>query len=225
MLHFQIGTDFDPKEQIFRNYPLFLGPESEIALRHVWGAGIEATLLVAWIDPVGIVASLQNITITKESLIAAHKPKLNAPLRPGVWTLKVLYKWRICAEVQFVVMPYSFHKLVPSTSDEVKSLHNGPSGMYSHIDYGNMKVKLGVNYPEKQIQKSVIDGHKVGQDLKEWVDELSSFSWSVQDTCTVTDLGHSCPPLDLCTDTRWSSLSPDPKSDVSQIMLSNLKIR
>ncbi|XP_045214811.2 xylosyltransferase 2-like [Mercenaria mercenaria] len=220
----EVGTDFDPKELVFRNYPKFLGPNSEVALRHVWGYGTETTLSVAWIDPVGIVAVYQDITVTKETRIDAHKPKLKAPLRPGVWTVKLLYRLKVCAEVQFVVLPYSTQNNVPLTRDQAISLHNGPQGLYSHTNYSDFTEKLGIKDSAKLYQESVINGRKVGPDLEAWIDKLSAFSWSVQDTCSVFDLGQSCPPIDLCVNTRWSSLSPDPKSEISQIMLSNLKI-
>ena len=212
------------KELLFRNYPKFLGPNSELALRHVWGYGTEATFSVAWIDPAGTVAAYQDITVTKETHIDAHKPKLKTPLRPGVWTVKLLYKLKICAEIQFVILPLSTHNNVPLTLDEAISLHNGPLGLYSVTDFTLFTEKLGIKDPKKLLQESVINGRKVGPDLDAWIDELSAFSWSVQDTCTVVELGENCPPLDLCSSTRWSSMSPDPKSEISQIMLSNLKI-
>lgn len=220
----EVGTDFDPKELVFRNYPKFLGPDSEVALRHVWGYGAETTLTVAWIDPAGVVALYKDITVTKESLIDVHKPKLKTPLRPGVWTVKVLYRLKICAEIQFVVLPYSMQTNVPVTLDQVVSLHNGPTGLYSIQNFSDFTDKLNVKNPKKLYEESVINGRKVGQELEKWIDELLGFSWSVQDTCTATDLGQSCPPLALCANTRWSSLSPDPKSEISQIMLTNLKI-
>lgn len=224
MSFFQVGTDFDPKELLFRNYPKFLGPESEVALRHVWGYGAEATFSVAWIDPAGIVAAYKDVTVTKESFIDAHKPKLKTPLRPGVWTVKVLYKLKVCAETQFVVLPYSTQRNVPINLEQALALHNGPPGLYSHTNYSDFTEKLGVINPEKLYQESVINGKRVGLELEVWIDKLSEFSWSVQDTCTTTDLGQRCPPLDLCINTRWSSMSPDLKSEISQIMLNNLKI-
>ncbi|KAL4240387.1 Xylosyltransferase 1 [Mactra antiquata] len=212
----EVGTDFDVKELVFRNYAGFLGPDSDIGLRHVWGYGLEASLSVAWIDPAGIVAAYLDLTVAKDARIDFQKPKLKHPLRPGVWTVKLLYKLKVCVEIQFVVLPYT------NTLDgkelglnEVITTHNGPDGLYSSMNFSDFTGKLGLDIQKELYRNSVINGRKVGKDLEEWVDELSSFSWSIQDTCSSRNLPYSCLPLNICSNTRWSSLSPDLKCDLS----------
>ena len=53
----QVGTRFDPKEEIFRNYAGLFGPYSEVELLHSWGAqGSQFTFTAVFVDPSNNVA-------------------------------------------------------------------------------------------------------------------------------------------------------------------------
>ena len=210
----QVGTDFDPKELIFRNYAGLIGPNSEVALSHVWGYGTEGVVTFAWIDPAGNVASFQDVTIAKESLIEVHKPRIKTPLRPGVWMVKVLHLNRIVVEVKFLVLPFATINGASISEEQVKQFHNGPSGPYTVENLNDFQWKLKVSNPEELQSKAVINGKKIGKDLLTWIDKLSMEFWTVLDTCSLEDLGSKCPELNLCSETSWSSLSPDPKSEI-----------
>lgn len=56
----------------------------------------------------------------------------------------------------------------------------------------------------------------VGKDLEKWTDNSLSDFWSVGGVCTKT-ASTLCPSLPVCSDTHWSSLSPDSKSDLGSI--------
>ena len=213
----QIGTDFDPKELIFRNYAGFIGPKSELALSHIWGYGTEGVVTFAWIDPAGDVASYQDVTVGKESLIEVHKPRIKTPLRPGVWTVKVLHVNRIAVEVKFLVLPFATINGAPVTEEQVNKLHNGPSGPYTLENLNDFQEKLKVSNPEELKSKSVINGKKFGKDLLSWIDELTYQFWTAHDMCSEEDLGFKCPELNLCSETSWSSMSPDPKSEIKGV--------
>ncbi|XP_052788050.1 xylosyltransferase oxt-like isoform X2 [Mya arenaria] len=216
LITLEVGSDFDPKEQIFRNYPKFLGPESDVRLRHVWRYGSDFIIGVAWVDPTGEVASYQDVTVGKESLIDAQNPKLKSPLRPGVWKVKILYRLKVCAEVQFLILPFSIYKGKPLTRELVSQLHNGPpEGKYGLNNYSDISETLGLN-SSKAIQRlSVINGQRVGNDLEAWIDQLTMEFWSVQDACATVSVDNICAPMEKCKDMAWSSFSPDPKSDIS----------
>lgn len=219
-LSFQVGTDFDLKERVFRNYPRFLGPESPVRLRHVWRFGEDFRIHVAWIDPIGVLASYQEMTVGKESLIDAQNPRIKTPLRPGVWTIKIVYKLKVCAEVQFLVLPYSIYKGRPMTANVTAQLHSGPvNGKYSVDDINTDGISqeiLGVNASASAAlrEQSVLDSARVADHLAEWTDHLTTEFWSVQDACSSVRVD-TCGAVDICTETSWSSLSPDPKSELS----------
>ena len=108
---FQVGSEFDPKELIFRNYGRLLGPYDDITLRHVWGAGKEFTVSMAWIDPANIIAASYDVKIPGSSYVGSHKPVLNRPLRPGVWTVKLMFNMAVVAETQFLVTPLTVYQV------------------------------------------------------------------------------------------------------------------
>ena len=214
-----MGTDFDPKELIFRNYPGFIGPNSEVGLRHVWGYGPQGVVTFAWIDPAGDVLVFQDVPLGKESLIEIHKPKIKTPLRPGVWTVKVLYQLRLAVSVEFLVLPFATVNGVPVSEEDVKRLHNGPLGPYTQANLNEFQGKLKVSNPEELQAIAVMNGKKIGKDLLSWIDKLTASFWSAVDTCSLEDLGSKCNLMNLCSETSWSSLSPDPKSEIKDVDL------
>lgn len=210
----KVGTDFDPKELIFRNFPGFIGPNSEVNIMHTWGHGTEGVVTFTWIDPAGDVAAFQDVTLGKESLIEVHKPRIKTPLRPGVWTVKVLHHLGIAVEVKFLVIPFATINGVPISEEQVKKFHNGPSGPYTQTDLNEFQGKLKVTNPEELQYKAVINGKKFGRDLLTWIDELTAEFWTAHDMCSLEDLESNCPQVNLCAETTWSSMSPDPKSEI-----------
>lgn len=210
-----MGSDYDLKELIFRNYAKFLGPNSDVRLRMVWRYGGSFNIAVAWIDPAGIVASYENVTVGKESLIDVHNPILKTPLRPGVWTVNLIYSDKICAELKFLVVPYSKYKGQEITTSLALQLHNGPSGSYSSKNASNPVYKYHIDNATELHEKSVINGRKMGEDLKTWINELTAQFWSVEDACTLVNVEPTCSRLEMCHETKWSSFSPDPKTQIS----------
>lgn len=68
----EVGTDFDVKEQVFRNFGIPFGPNSDVTIVTRWGAGINAdgmpeegieqpTLVLS--DPTASVAAGEEITV------------------------------------------------------------------------------------------------------------------------------------------------------------------
>lgn len=214
-----MGTDFDVKEMIFRNYAQLIGPYSDLVLRHVWGPGEQFTVTVAWIDPAMTVAACYDITVPTAFHIGSHKPEFNKPLRPGVWTLKLLYNWKIVAQTNFLVTPLTFFEGRAIMGEEIKSSHNGPPSLYSVKEFKEFRTLLKLDNVEKAEQQAISNGQKVGHDLEAWVDSLASNYWQVQKSCIINEQNPSCSQLDLCAMSTWSSRSPDPKSQITDIDL------
>ncbi|KAL3876733.1 hypothetical protein ACJMK2_034534 [Sinanodonta woodiana] len=216
----EVGTDVDPKELIFRNYARLMGPYSEVQLRHVWGKGPDFSVTVAWIDPTGVIAAIQDVSIPTQTHIGYSKPQLKTPLRPGVWTTKLLYKLEVVAETQFLVLPLAVLHGQPLRPSQAHMIHNGPNGLYASRDFKEFQDKLNVSVSENQNQKAkaVINGMKTGESLSDWIDELSAKFWDVQESCSKQDIEETCPLLNVCTMSHWSSMYPDPKSEM-EVML------
>lgn len=75
---------------------------------------------------------------------------------------------------------------------------------------------------ESALEESQKKASLVGKALEGWVDSLVGAFWVTGGMCsTQTSL---CPSVQLCAKTSWSSLSPDPKSELGAVK-SNGRIR
>lgn len=80
-------------------------------MRHVWDLGKEFTVSMAWVDPANIIAASYDIKIPGSVFTGSHKPALNRPLRPGVWTVKLMYNMALVAETQFLIIPLTHYQV------------------------------------------------------------------------------------------------------------------
>ena len=212
----QVGTDYDVKEQIFRNFGKLIGVNSRVSLCHSWSDGKPVEVGFSWIDPAGIVAHYESVKIEKGRQVLHLDPDLKTPLRPGEWVIKVTQKQKLVAEMKFIVLPFSIYNGKNVTTQEVEKYHNGPDGHYFIGDPDLLSGSFIVTDKEHLSQQAYINGQKLNSDLLDWVDDLSGQVWGVEDICTTAVLGDDCPPLEICSETEWSSLSPDPKSEIDK---------
>lgn len=68
---------------------------------------------------------------------------------------------------------------------------------------------------EPAMQEARRKAELVDQPLQEWVDGSVGTFWVTANICTSQT--SSCPALVLCSKTSWSSLSPDPKSELGPV--------
>lgn len=123
--HPKIGTEWDPKERIFRNFGGVIGPLDEPLAVQKWARGPNLTATIVWIDPALVVAASYDITVDLDAEYTHYKPPLQHPLRPGTWTVRVLKQWERMAEVRFLVMPLTFNNKEP--------LRKGETCIYSFL--------------------------------------------------------------------------------------------
>lgn len=110
----QVGTDWDPKERIFRNWGGLLGPEDEPVAVQRWSRGqSNLTATVVWVDPTNVIAATYDILVEASAEVSHYRPPLAPPLRPGVWTLRVLHHWNPLGQTSFVVAPVELHRQQP----------------------------------------------------------------------------------------------------------------
>lgn len=114
----QIGTEWDPKERIFRNFGGVIGPLNEPLAVQKWARGPNLTATIVWIDPALVVAASYDITVDVDAEYTQYKPPLQRPLRPGTWTVRVLKQWERVAEVRFLVMPLTVKDKEPLRKGE-----------------------------------------------------------------------------------------------------------
>ena len=214
-LTFQVGSEFDVKENIFRNYAQLLGPYSDLSVRHMWGPGPEFKVSIAFIDPANIVAASHDVVIPKTGHIGSHMPKMNTPLRPGSWHCKLMIDYKVVVEVKFLVVPLTSFQLQPLNLTQARLSHNGPErGHYLNDSFSEFKDVLHVDKTDTAQKEADLNGLKTGTDLEQWVDMLTQEFWDIHKTCIVEGSTGYCDMLESCRKVTWSSLSPDPKSEI-----------
>ncbi|XP_030646535.1 xylosyltransferase 2 [Chanos chanos] len=221
--HLDVGTDWDPKERIFRNFGGVMGPLDEPVAVQKWARGPNLTATIVWIDPAHVVAASYDISVDVEAEFTQYKPPLQRPLRPGVWTVRVLRLWERVAETRFLVTPLAFKGKEPLRKDEHSWLHTGPPGnLYLEQSFQQLAQILKLPAMEPALQEAQKKALLVGKPLEAWVDSLVGGFWVTGDVCA--SQASTCPTVALCAQTTWSSLSPDPKSELGPVK-SNGRIR
>ena len=193
-----------------------MGPYDDISLKHEWALGTEFTVSIAWIDPVEIIAASYDVNIPASYYIGNQRPILNKPLRPGIWTVKLMIDFKLVAESSFLISPLTFFNNRPiSISDALRS-HQGPIGSYTSTNFSELSTNLNVNHSPSLQQEADKNSKKFGAELEQWIDTLAKWFWVVRDSCVLEPVG-ICPHLSVCQEMFWSSKSPDPKSDPQYI--------
>ncbi|RXN01983.1 Xylosyltransferase 1 [Acipenser ruthenus] len=212
----EIGTEWDAKERIFRNFGGLMGPTDEPVGMQKWGKGANVTVTVVWVDPTNVIAATYDILIEASAEFTHYRPPLNLPLRPGTWTVKVLHHWSPVAETRFLIAPLAFHNHQPIRQDDALRLHNGPAkNSYMEQSFHGLNPVLNIPVHLGQVEAAKHNAGLTGSELERWVDELVGAHWSAVDVCSVGPSG--CPVMQACSQTVWSALSPDPKAELGPI--------
>uniref|UniRef100_A0A3Q2Y4M4 Xylosyltransferase 2 n=1 Tax=Hippocampus comes TaxID=109280 RepID=A0A3Q2Y4M4_HIPCM len=210
----EIGTEWDPKERVFRNFGGIIGPLDEPLAVQKWARGPNLTATIVWIDPAQVVAASYDITVDADAEYTQYKPPLQRPLRPGVWMVRVLKQWEHVAQVHFLVMPLSFKDKEPLHKDSW--LHAGPPGnLYLEQSFQQLSSILKLPPQEPAMLEAQRNAKLVGPPLEAWVDRSVANFWVIGDMCATQT--SSCTALVPCSKTTWSSLSPDPKSELGPV--------
>ena len=202
----QIGSAWDGKESIFRNYGGILGIYDEPAVAIRMKIGRMCRVEVFWVNPLGMVEQKNDLKLEASATVAHQKLNLELPIMPGKWTLRLISSSTLFVEQQFVVFPVMFDKDKPLADP---TLVNG-----KHVTV----LKAGMD-PQKYMEWR-INVLKKGVDLQEWLDKLVSEVWSLKSTCAYFGThgnDGSCRTLQSCETSHWSGYYPDTKSELGPV--------
>ncbi|XP_068193653.1 xylosyltransferase 1-like [Antennarius striatus] len=213
--HIQVGTDWDPKERLFRNWGGLVGPQDEPVAVQRWSRGASnLTATVVWIDPTNVIAATYDILVDASAEVTHYRPPLTPPLRPGVWTLRVLHHWNPLGQTSFVVAPLEFHRQQPLTADDARRLHGGPlRNSYMEQSFHGLNPVLRLPVSLGAVEEAEANAGLTGAPLRRWMDRLLGGHWSAADVCSTGP--SACPVMQRCHLTVWSSSSPDPKTELT----------
>jgi len=111
LVNIQVGTDFDAKEALFRNYAGLIASDSEIAVQLSWRHGDPVSSVeVSLVTPEGLIADVAGVNVSTESAtVSFYQPQLTRPLQPGVWTARATMvsnrRETVIGETPFLVVP------------------------------------------------------------------------------------------------------------------------
>ncbi|KAJ8246434.1 hypothetical protein GJAV_G00267700 [Gymnothorax javanicus] len=212
----EVGTEWDPKERIFRNFGGVMGPLDEPAAVQKWAKGPNLTATIVWIDPAQVVAASYDISVDVDAEFTQYKPPLQRPLRPGTWSVRVLRLWETVAETRFLITPLAFKGRQPLQRDEDSWLHAGPpDNLYLDQGFQQLRPVLKLAQGDQALEEADSKAQLEGRALEDWIDESIRAFWVMGDICS-TQLS-PCPSLAPCNSSTWSSLSPDPKSELRPV--------
>ncbi|KAL0117574.1 hypothetical protein PUN28_010406 [Cardiocondyla obscurior] len=213
-----VSTDYDQKEQTFRNLIGSMGPYSAPVLAYEFDAGITMpqNISVLWIDPFGRLADVNYLLLEEMTLVGHVKPQLNEQLAIGTWRLLLITDAQLMAKLRFLVIPLSYWKAKKIELDKAKEIIDGPSIVYHITEEMNKSwskiVKAAIaNEPIKYSQ------NKIGENLDDWLDRLVYEHYGISGICDADDETRFESTLQKCLDTIWSSLSPDSKADTRNL--------
>ncbi|XP_012284899.1 xylosyltransferase oxt [Orussus abietinus] len=215
-----VNTNYDQKEQTFRNLIGSIGPMSSPVLAYQFDAGLATprNLTVLWVDPRGRLANVNHLQLDELPLSGYAKPQLEEPLVVGKWRLLLVADSIFVAKLNFLVTPLSYWSNRKINDQKARAIHNGPETSYHAVEDNDkwMKLLKSVLFSEVNAGASDIE-ERTGPELDWWIDLLVSDYYEIDKVCYATNSSKSKAKLQKCSNTDWSSLSPDPKSDTQNL--------
>lgn len=118
--------------------------------------------------------------------------------------------WVLVADWTSLICTSWFLLLLP---DDALRLHNGPAkNSYMDQSFHGLNPILNIPVHLGQVEAAERNAGLTGPALERWVDGLVAEGWAPVSVCAVGP--GACPGLQACAKTKWSSLSPDPKSQL-----------
>lgn len=231
--NFEISSEYDQKEQICRNFQKFVGPYTDLVLTFSFlGSGSTSpkdtshsyNLTLLWIDPMGRLQDFNELHIedTQTDNINYSKALLKQPLTPGIWTVKLIGRTAIYAQTKFLVTPLALFNGENIEADRGRLINAG-AGVTLSEDFALPQewMQYIPTFEESaQLKKlAARNALRTGESLHDWIDDLVGKFHHTRETCAVTEAATqlstaALAKLPLCKETTWSSLAPDPKSDI-----------
>ena len=106
----EIGSEWDQKERIFRNYHGILTVENSIQLSMVWRQGSPVNITIEWYSPSEEIESRYVMKVQGTWTVAYHKPTLEKPLEPGIWRVEISTENTLFISLQFIIFSQGFER-------------------------------------------------------------------------------------------------------------------
>lgn len=222
-----VSTDFDPKEQIYRNFAKIIGPTSAepVLVFKLNKIKIDNqtnyNVTILWINPTGQLVDVTESNIDDSSTeIVTHYAKLDYKhtMTPGEWSVKIIYKENIIGVCKFLVTPLEIITKEKITEEKSKEVNLGTISNQTILETPWQKYLLSQSEKNYLLKNSILNSKLINEELQDWIDTLVKKYYQVKDTCLIQSEKVLTNFYKNCKDTNWSSFSPDPKSDISLLL-------
>lgn len=185
-----VGTDYDPKERVFRNFLRNYGSRSEMSLRVEFEPGQEKERIeFGWFNPLGLLTAVTHAKTNESHGLENVIPNLDKPLLPGVWTVVGVNRARLISSNQFLILPGAELNQATPDMDPIQS----HLSQYYKMD------------PEKTISvKNDLNTLNL-ESMDAWMQKYSAGFYKVEHVCSL----QSGAGFEPCGETSWSSRKQD----------------
>lgn len=225
----EVSTEYDQKEQMLRNFAKIMGPKAEPTfLLRLTEINADPTIFTArsynltvlWINPAGYLSDISDLHIDASSnggaaaagsaaaaaiqSISFAKSNLNPPLLPGIWTAKLVNKQSLIAQCNFLI--------VPKIRGEINASDIAPSNQATGKQHWDIFLPDAKDVAAMKAQ-ALLNANLIDDDRIIWISDMIQKMFTIKDTCVVQRT-NALPNVQLCSETKWSTYAPDPKSDL-----------
>ncbi|XP_015432599.1 PREDICTED: xylosyltransferase oxt [Dufourea novaeangliae] len=216
-----VNTDYDQKEKTFRNLMGSIGPYSYPVLSYEFDSGIPTpqNLSILWVDPYGRLADVNYIQLEEMTLTGSVKPQFGEHLVVGTWHLFLVANTMLVAKMNFLVTPLGYWKNKRIDPERAKTVNNASGDSYDITVEMNKKWShlLSSVIVHERLAYTTSDENKVNSNLDQWIDKLVQEHYEIDKVCIANDVINIKLKVQKCSNTHWSSLSPDSKADISNL--------
>ena len=99
----RVGSEWDQKERIFRNYHGILTSQDSPQLSLSWNHGAQVNITIKWISPSNKLESSFQMSIDSTWTVTYHKPILAKPIEAGMWRVEIHSEISHFISIQFIV--------------------------------------------------------------------------------------------------------------------------
>lgn len=201
-----VGTDFDLKELLFRNYLGLVSQDSRPQVRATFREGEGQTFWFGWLDPRGRLVAANKLQVNETGAsVEGVSPSLPSPLHLGLWTVLAVHtppgkgQDVLVAKEKFLVVPSS-----GSVSDPAAPVAIQDSRLEQFITLEDRAQ------PAIETFSGAIESLREFYSVEDWCEDRAGAS---PGPCCSEDSPGSC-SRGPCHLQAWSSRSRDPKSEI-----------
>ena len=204
-----------------------MGPYDNPTVASTWTTGTQFAITLTWIDPANHVAASFDTTIEADREELHHQPPFNKPLRPGMWTVKVLHQWGVIAQVEFLIMPLTTFEGKPLDMLRTPHVNRGPhANDYVGKDFSALRSIFHLGDNSALLKDADERAKSTGKELEKWVDSSVITFWTISGYC-INDHSErtsksrssnkTCQIFRPCNEHPWSTFMSDPKTELDPI--------